>query len=212
MSGFMVNDPSQQDSLSIHPSTSLLKKVSRQAVITIGIQALHEVGSDPICKVCIANGGSCCNGCRHLADGIGCQQRNTSCTAWLCGFLKFLLYETGLLREWNDFWDQVPGQDFREDFTPEVFFMEKSLHLPDIRNLSEALAADLQELARTHIAIGFILTLREKIDKNIDQLEYFEHDPKKQISLKRSLKMLSGPFYRFQKELHEYRQKLQNTK
>lgn len=179
--------------------------VSRKTVIEIGINALHEIGSDHICKVCIAHGGSCCNGCRYLAGGIGCQQRNTSCTAWLCGFLKYLLYETGLLQDWNMFWKQVPGQGYREDFTPEFFFVEKSLSVQNIQLLSEALAADLQELARAHIAIGFILTLREKIDKNIDRLETCKHDAKKQTRIKRNIKVLSSPFHRFHKALREYK-------
>lgn len=201
------NDTSQQVSSSSHESTTSFMLVSRQTVITVGIHALHEIGSDSICNVCIANGGSCCQGCGHLVNGIGCQKRNTSCTAWLCGFLKFFLYETGLLQEWNDFWEQVPGQDYREDFTPEVFYVTKSLHLPDLRNLSKALAADLHELAKSHIAIGFIITLREKIDKYIDQLDECQHNRKKTSELKRNIKMLSSPFHRFQKELHEYRQK-----
>ncbi|MEF3304300.1 hypothetical protein [Paenibacillus sp. GYB003] len=207
MSGFTRKDSSRQDAPSPHESTGPFIQVSRQTVIATGVQALHKIGSDAICKVCIANGGSCCQGCRHLARGIGCQQRNTSCTAWLCGFLKYLLYETDLLREWNEFWDQVPGQDYREDFTPEFFFVSKSLLLPDIRNLSEALADDLHELAKSHIAIGFILTLREKIDKYIDQLEDCQLHSEKKTKIKRNIKMLSSPFHRFQKELHEYRQK-----
>ncbi|MEF2248797.1 hypothetical protein V1L65_28085 [Paenibacillus sp. IITD108] len=85
--------------------------------------------------------------------------------------------------------------------------MTKSLHLPDLRNLSKALAADLHELAKSHIAIGFIITLREKIDKYIDQLDECQHNRKKKSELKRNIKMLSSPFHRFQKELHEYRQK-----
>ncbi|OMF46926.1 hypothetical protein BK138_32395 [Paenibacillus rhizosphaerae] len=85
--------------------------------------------------------------------------------------------------------------------------MTKSLHLPDLRNLSEALATDLHELAKSHIAIGFILTLREKIDKQIDQLDDCQHNWKKKTKIKRNIKMLSSPFHRFQKELHEYRQK-----
>lgn len=200
-------DSSHQDSSSSRESTTPFMQVSRQTVITMGIHAFHEIGSNSICKVCIANGGSCCQGCRHLVEGIGCQKRNTSCTAWLCGFLKFFLYETGLLREWNDFWEQVPGQDYREDFTPEVFYVTKSLYLPDLRNLSEALATDLHELAKSHIAIGFILTLREKIDKQIDQLQECQHNRKKKNKLKRNIKVLSSPFQRFQKELYEYRQK-----
>jgi hypothetical protein len=207
MPGFTGNDPSHQDSPSSHEPTVHLIKISRQTVITMGVHALREIGSDSICNVCIEGGGSCCQGCRHLANGIGCQQRNTSCTAWLCGFLKLLLYETGLLREWNDFWDQVPGQDFREDFTPDEFYVERSLHLPNIRNLSEALAADLHELARSHIAIGFILTLREKIDKHIDQLDIRQLDPKKKTQIKQNITMLASPFHRFQKELRDYRKK-----
>lgn len=208
MSDFTGNDSLCQDSPPIHESIEPFIQVSRQNVISMGIHALHETGSDAICKVCITNGGSCCQGCRHLARGLGCQQRNTSCTAWLCGFLKFFLYETGLLGEWNTFWEQVPGQDYREDFTPELFFVNKPLDLPNIRNLSEALAADLQELSRSHIAIGFILTLREKLDKYIDQLDEFQHDSKKKTKIRRNIKMLSSPFHRFQKELQDYQQKI----
>ncbi|MDQ0063344.1 hypothetical protein J2T15_004325 [Paenibacillus harenae] len=172
----------------------------------MGIHALDEIGSDSICKVCISNGGSCCQGCRHLATGLGCQQRNTSCTAWLCGFLKYFLYETGLLEEWNDFWKQVPGQEYREDFTPELFFVNKPLHLPDIRSLSVALAADLQELSKSRIAIGFILKLREKMDKYIDQLDNSRLPSKKKTKIKRKIKVLSIPFHRFHNELYNYRQ------
>ena len=211
MPGSTSNDSSHQVSSSSHELTTPFMLVSRQTIIAMGIHALHGIGSDSICNVCIANGGSCCQGCRHLVNGIGCQKRNTSCTAWLCGFLKFFLYETGLLREWNDFWDQVPGQDYREDFTPEVFYVTKSLHLPDLRNLSEALAMDLHELAKSHIAIGFIITLREKLDKYIDQLNECQHNRKKKNKLKRNIKVLSSPFHRFQKELHNYRQKFPNS-
>ncbi|QHT61104.1 DNA mismatch repair protein [Paenibacillus lycopersici] len=179
-------------------------KMSRQTVIEIGSDALREIGSDLICEVCIANGGSCCYGCRHLADGIGCTRRNTSCTAWLCGYLKYLLYATGQLKEWDEFWRQVPGQDFREDFTPAVFDVEKGLLIRSIRPLSEALAADLQELVRQHIAIGFILTLREKIDKNIDRLNQCEQDPKKRKKIERNIKVLASPFHRLRRALQQY--------
>ena len=143
MPDYTVKDQMQSDWTFAPERTTHAITVSKQEVIGMGVQALQTIGSDAICKVCIYNGGSCCQGCHHLADGIGCQQRNTSCTAWLCGFLKLLLHETGLLKEWNDFWDQVPGQGFREDSTPETFFVEKHLYLPDIRKLSDALAADL---------------------------------------------------------------------
>lgn len=181
--------------------------ISRQTAISNGLDALNAIGSSHICKVCISNGGSCCNGCRHLARGIGCKKRNTSCTAWLCGFLKYLLYEAGLLQEWNEFWDQVPGLDYREDYTPEHFFIEKSLNVPNIQKLSAALAADLQELSSVQIAIGFILTLQEKLDKNIDRLEDNKDDPEMQKKARRNIKMLSSPFHRFHKELKDYRQK-----
>ena len=194
MTGISSIDPSQQNSQSM----------SRQMVIKIGVDALNEVGSDLICKVCIKNGGSCCKGCRYLENGVGCRNRNTSCTAWLCGFLKYLLYATGLLKDWDDFWIQVPGQDYREDFTPEFVFVDKPLQMKSIRNLSEALAADLRELEAAHIAIGFIITLREKIDKNIDRWSECKDDPKRRSRIERNIKELSGPFHRFKKELHAY--------
>ncbi|QHT62486.1 hypothetical protein GXP70_22525 [Paenibacillus lycopersici] len=180
-------------------------KISRQAVIGSGVKALQQIGSAAICTICIGYGGSCCYGCRHLADGIGCRQRNTSCTAWLCGFLKLLLLETGLLEEWNDYWDQVPGQDFRKDFTPDEFFMNRPLRLPNLRRLSEALADDLKDLEDAHIANGFILTLREKIDKNIDLLEGYRGNAIKQNRMRKNIAILSSPFYRFQQELRDYR-------
>lgn len=204
MPGFTINDPSRKFS---QPLNKFPKLISRSMVIENGMDFLQKMGSDHICKVCITDGGSCCSGCRHLSNGIGCQQRNTSCTAWLCGFHKYLLYEVGLLQEWNDFWDQVPGQDFREDFTPEYFYVQKSLYIQNMRHLSEALASDLHKLAHTHIAIGYILTLREKIDKNIDQLMDCKNDPNREIKIKRNIKILSSHFHHFHKALSEYHQR-----
>ncbi|GMK40464.1 hypothetical protein PCCS19_35200 [Paenibacillus sp. CCS19] len=180
-------------------------RMSRQAVIEIGLNALNELGSDNICKVCIKYGGSCCIGCLHLVNGTGCTLRNTSCTAWLCGNLKYLLYATGQLEEWNAFWRQVPGQSHREDDTPEYFTVEKPLHLQSIRKLGEALAADLQELATKHKAAGFISELRDKIDKNIDQLNHCKNDPKRRTRVEKNIKALTSPFHRLQLELQEYR-------
>jgi|GEM_PF-1494592 hypothetical protein len=211
MPGFNPDNQSKPNSQSSCVPASKRMSISRQTVIQIGIDALNEVGSDLICEVCIMNGGSCCKGCHHLANGIGCKERNTSCTAWLCGFLKYLLYATGLLKEWDDFWRQVPGQYFREDCTPETFPVNKLLHMQNIRKLSEALATDLQEIAAKHIAIGFILTLQDKIDKNIDQWNYFRDDPKKRIKFERNIKVLSSPFHRFQIELSEYHLNKPNT-
>lgn len=207
MSDFTLVDPARRHSQVVHESSPQLQAVSRQGVIESGTQMLHTIGSDFICKVCIFNGGSCCAGCRHLLDRVGCQQRNTSCTAWLCGFLKYLLYETELLQDWYAYWMQVPGQCYREDFTPEAFFIKKQLELPDLRGLSEALAADLDVLAQAHIAPGFIITLRDKIDKCIDQLDECQHNPVKQARIKRKIKVLSTPFPGFLKELQAYRLK-----
>ncbi|MBP1990987.1 hypothetical protein [Paenibacillus eucommiae] len=208
MPGFTPSSKLKRNSQSLlEPMpTPALQKVSKSMVIESGLHFLKEAGTDQICRVCIRNGGSCCNGCRHLSNGFGCQLRNTSCTAWLCGFLKFVLYEMELLEGWNEFWEQVPGQDYREDFTPDFFTTHTSLSACDTRLVSEALAADLQELAEGHIAIGFILTLREKIDKNMDQLLVHRHDKEKISKIKRNIRLLSSPFYRFHKACAAYKQ------
>ncbi|WP_174812841.1 hypothetical protein [Paenibacillus cellulosilyticus] len=119
-----------------------------------------------------------------------------------------MLYATGYLEEWNAFWRQVPGQSFREDHTPDIFAAEKPLHLPAIRQLGEALAADLQELATKHPAVGFIHTLRDKMDKNIDQLNHCKNDPKRRKRMEKNIKALTSPFHRFQSELQEYHLRL----
>lgn len=135
------------DSLNTSPPIKSLRLITKQKAIEAGLAFLHGAGADHICKVCIPSGGSCCLGCCSLKQGVGCQQRNTSCTAWLCGFLKFIFYEAGLITEWEAFWEQVPGQAFREDFTPSSFAVNQWLETPDVRFLSEAFAEDLQELA-----------------------------------------------------------------
>ncbi|GGE01904.1 hypothetical protein [Paenibacillus nasutitermitis] len=180
-----------------------MKLVTREQVIDTGLNALQEIGISHICKVCIFHGGSCCSGCRNLSDQVGCQLRNTSCTAWLCGFLKYMLYKTGLLEEWNDFWDQVPGQDYREDFTPEMFFMKKGLDIPDMQELSAALAEDLDLLAQKQGNPDFILSLRDKLDKNIDQFYYYTSEPIHK-NIKRNIDRLADPFHRFHQALSSY--------
>jgi hypothetical protein len=96
---------------------------------------MKGTGADLLCKLCISSGGSCCGGCKQLKPRSGCQQRNTSCTAWLCGFLKYLLYEADLLENRTSFWKQVPGQDFREDQTPPYFAIRKQLKIGNLRFL-----------------------------------------------------------------------------
>lgn len=185
------------------------KRVSRQWAIDTGMQNLQAIGSDHLCKICIANGGSCCYGCEHLVNNVGCQQRNTSCTAWLCGFLKYMLYELKLFQDWHRFWDQVPGQAFRVDFTPEYFTVRGSLSSPNVRHLSNALASDLKEMSQKHITPGFILTLREKLEKNLDRLVFFQKDSKQQTKVKRNIQILSSHFYRFKAALSDYQHQME---
>lgn len=182
-----------------------MRVVSRDMIIDQGIEYLQNMGADHICKVCIHNGGSCCTGCKHLSDGIGCQLRNTSCTAWLCGFLKYVLYEMGVLQEWNEFWDQVPGQDFRKDFTPAYIRIHHPLINYNLEALTVALAADLEELARRNVNVNFI-ALRERIDKNISQI-YLQRYPKKRRKYERNIQVISKPFYQFKAALFDLRQR-----
>lgn len=189
------------------PATRLpLIQTSRQAVIAMGLQSLQTMGTDSICAVCIANGGSCCTGCRYLAEGVGCQRRNTGCTAWLCGFLKYFMYETGQLRQWNRFWEAVPGKDFRQDSTPDFVSVKEPLNVPAIGNLSKALAADLRELAETQPEKYYILSLREKLDRYLETFETENLPEIKKTRIKRKINLLSKPFQRFHQELRNYRQ------
>jgi len=189
-------------------SNSQLTPMSRQSVIELGVEALNEAGSESICKVCIKYGGSCCIGCRHLVNGLGCTTRNTSCTAWLCGYLKFVLYATSQHEQWNEFWKQVPGQSYREDDTPAYFTVEKSLDMRTSRKLGEALGADLQELATKHREPGYIPMLRDKIDYNIDRLNHCKHDPRRRARTEKNIRTLSSPFHRFHNALQEYHQRI----
>ncbi|WP_422778056.1 DNA mismatch repair protein [Peribacillus butanolivorans] len=120
-----------------------IKKVD---IIQHGLKVLQSVGSHHICEVCIKSGNSCCKGCEFLKDGIGCQNRNTSCTAWLCGLQKFFLNEIGLLDEWENLWEQVPGQCFRKDNTPKTIKIKSLLSLEDLDNKVGKLIAEKLEL------------------------------------------------------------------
>ncbi|SFS61367.1 hypothetical protein [Paenibacillus sp. BC26] len=206
MPNFTIND---NLNLRLDPESEKKPKreqISKQMVLDMGLHFLHKIGTEQICRVCIDAGGSCCGSCRHLADGIGCQLRNTSCTAWLCGFLKYVLFEIDLLQNWNDFWKQIPGQDYREDFTPDKLLIRNKLAAPNFRMLGQALAADLQELEQSQISVGYIITLREKIDKNMDRIAYYKHDPQKRAATICNIQVLSAPFHRFHKASAEYRE------
>lgn len=172
-----------------------LRITTKQKVIEVGLEFLSGAGADHICKVCISGGGSCCIGCGFLNHGVGCQQRNTSCTAWLCGFLKFILYEAGLINEWIEFWEQVPGQEFREDFTPAFFAVHKWLDTPNIRVLSEAFAEDLHELQPNNYPF-WLLEIKETLDRHVEMiLEY--NDPDITRKIEKDIKYLTKDFRRF---------------
>lgn len=178
---------------------------TRQMVIEQGLDYLSGLGADQICNICIANGGSCCKGCRNLAKGSGCKLRNTSCTAWLCGFLRYFLYEIDLLDEWNAFWEQVPGQDFREDYTPEIFVVYTKLIQRNLRFLSRELAEDLKTLSDEHPKQNYILDIREKLECNLNELIIYNVDLCKQTFIKNNIRALSKDFYRFHQALENYR-------
>lgn len=161
-----------------------LQLVTKHQAIDAGLDYLHGAGADFICKVCIPSGGSCCTGCSFLNNGVGCQQRNTSCTAWLCGFLKYIFYEAGLITEWESFWDQVPGQQFREDTTPPSFVVDRMLESPKIRFLSEAFAEDLKEQVASNYPY-WVLEIKETLDRYIDMLmDYTDPEIKRKIEKK----------------------------
>lgn len=95
-------------------------QMTREEIIQHGMLVFQTIGAHHICEVCIQSGNSCCYVCEHIEDGVGCQKRNTACTAWLCGLQKLLFQTIGLMDQWEDFWNQIPGQLFRKDQTPDV--------------------------------------------------------------------------------------------
>ncbi|BFT70805.1 hypothetical protein [Paenibacillus sp. P36] len=145
---------------------------TRKYLIDFGMRHLNGLGADHICKICIQNGGSCCRSCKHLINGIGCQNRNTSCTSWLCGYLKLLYYKAGLLKDWHTFWGEVPGIDFRKDYTPALVKMKTHFEVTVMRELGEALANDLKnKLSRDKDNIDFIV-LASELDELIDEIDF----------------------------------------
>lgn len=73
-------------------------------------------------------------------------KRNTSCTAWLCGLQKFFLNEIELLDEWENLWEQVPGQWFRRDNTPETIKIKSLLNHEQLDSKIGKLMAEKLEL------------------------------------------------------------------
>ena len=175
---------------------------TRRYLIDYGMRHLNGLGADHICKVCIQNGGSCCRSCSHLVDGVGCQNRNTSCTSWLCGYLKLLFYKAGLIKDWDTFWDEVPGIEFRKDSTPPLVKMTTHLEVPMMRELGEALANDLKiKLSRDKNNLDFIVLARD-LDDLIDEIEFAEHSDIAAHLIKRLNYLI--------KDFHEFRQAIKN--
>jgi hypothetical protein len=183
------------------------KLTTRETVIQEGLNFLDGFHIESICHLCISKGGSCCTGCKQLKNGVGCQMRNTSCTAWLCGFLKYLLYEAELLENWTSFWERVPGQDYRKDYTPVAFYINKQLRHENISRLGKALTEDLNELANLHLDNpDYIIQLREEIDKDLIYIRIWKHTPEKTQKARAHLQLLTKDLYRFHLAIEQYHQ------
>ena len=143
--------------------------------------------------------------CTHLVDGAGCQNRNTSCTSWLCGYLKLLFYKAGLIKDWNTFWQEVPGIDFRKDFTPPLVKMTTHFEVKLMRELGEALANDLKiKLSTEKDNLDFIV-LASELDELIDEIGFAENSDIATQLIKR-LNYLIKDFHEFQqtiKSIHD---------
>ncbi|MGF9965810.1 DNA mismatch repair protein [Bacillus rhizoplanae] len=126
-------------------------EVKKEVVIQHGIEILRSIGAHHVCDVCIKSGNSCCFSCQHLQDGVGCQKRNTACTAWLCGIQSFLFDQIGLLDEWNRFWSEIPGQMFRRDMTPEEVSITALIDTQKLDNRDGKLLA---ERLKTYVQEG----------------------------------------------------------
>lgn len=135
------------------------------------------MGAHYICDVCIKSGNSCCQGCALLKDGIGCQKRNTSCTAWLCGLQKFYLNEIDLLDDWERLWEQVPGRYYRKDFTPESVTVKSLIHVKHPNNqLAKKIASKLEMFVQKG---GNLEKLEKKLSIEVElrNVVNIQHDP-----------------------------------
>jgi len=89
-----------------------------------------------------------------------------------------------LITEWESFWDQVPGQQFREDTTPPSFVVDRMLESPKIRFLSEAFAEDLKEQIANNYPY-WVLEIKETLDRYVDMLmDYTDPEIKRKIEKK----------------------------
>ncbi|MCQ6277539.1 DNA mismatch repair protein [Bacillus sp. V3B] len=117
-------------------------EMKKEHLIQYGLEVFEEIGANEICNVCIRSGNSCCQGCEFLKDQEGCQKRNTSCMAWLCGLQKQYFKEVGLLDDWEKLWTKIPGKLHREDRTPNIVKVTTLLKVKHINKKSGKLMAD----------------------------------------------------------------------
>jgi hypothetical protein len=142
-------------------------EVKKEVVIQHGMEIFHLIGAHHVCKVCIKSGNSCCLLCQDLQDGVGCQKRNTACTAWLCGLQSFLFDQIGLLDEWNRFWSEIPGQMFRRDNTPDEVWINSFINT---QNLTSRAGELLAERLNSYVQEGGDLgKLERKLDKKYSE-------------------------------------------
>ncbi|TCN19744.1 DNA mismatch repair protein [Mesobacillus foraminis] len=136
-------------------------EMKKEHLIQYGLKVFEEIGADEICSICIRSGNSCCHGCEFLKDKEGCQKRNTSCTAWLCGLQKHYFKDIGLLDDWEKFWTEIPGKLHRGDVTPECVKVNTFLKVKHLNKNSGKLMADT---FKTFVKDGGNL---EKLERNL---------------------------------------------
>jgi hypothetical protein len=117
-------------------------ETKKEHLIQYGLKVFEEIGANEICSICIISGNSCCQGCEFLKETEGCQKRNTSCTAWLCGLQKLYFKEIGLLDTWEKLWAKIPGKLHRGDMTPDIVKVNKLLNVKHINKNAGKLMAD----------------------------------------------------------------------
>lgn len=137
-------------------------EMTRNEIINYGLKIFEEIGANEICRVCINSGNSCCFGCEFIQDKVGCQKRNTACTAWLCGVQQYYFKEIGLLEEWNKFWKRVPGKLYREDMTPEVITVDR---LPKIDYINKNTGKEVAKKLDAFITGGGSF---DKLERKLD--------------------------------------------
>ena len=101
-----------------------------------------------------------------------------------------------MITEWESFWNQVPGQQFREDTTPSSFTVSSWLDVPKIRFLSEAFAEDLKEHLQPTYPF-WLLEIKETLNRYVDMiLEY--KDPEIKRKIEKKLKYATKDYRHFQ--------------